>query len=469
MTIATAPRLREWAGLAVLLAATFMTQVDGFLVTIAAPSLQRDLAASFREVQFVGAAYVLATAAGLITGSRLGDRYGRKRMFLLGVGVFTLASLACGLAPDPGFLIAARAMQGAAAALLVPQELALIRSIFVDETQRAKAISAYGVVVGLGVIAGLAGGGLIVHWDIAGLGWRAAFLVNVPIGVLITILGTPTISEARSSPAPRLDPIGAVLTGVALTALLIPVVFGASGWIWLSAAVGVLVVIALIRQQQRAADPLFPPRVLTARGMPASLAAIATFFGGNAGLFLVFTYYVQTGLGHDPLSAGMMFVPLGFGFAFGSAVSGPLLTRVGPRLPAIGCAFLAVALAAHLAVVQATPDAQTVLLGVVIGVVGLAEGLVVSPLLAGIFNQVSADDAGAASGAAATVTQIGLAAGYAAVGSCYRMVLGVTPGTPAPLPDHMTAYSASITVTITLALATCLLSYRRRFSTRAGS
>jgi predicted MFS family arabinose efflux permease len=198
--------------------------------------------------------------------------------------------------------------------------------------------------------------------------------------------------------------------------------------------------------------------------MPAGLAAIMTFFGGNAGLFLVFTYYTQTGLDHDPLSAGLMFVPLGACFAAGSALSGRLVARFGPRLPVAGCVFLALALLSHLAVVCTPPGAQTVLLGVAIGLVGLAEGLVVSPLITGIFDQIAPDDAGAASGAAATVTQFGLAIGFAAVGSWYRLVLGGTPGgptAPADLAEHVTAYSAAIGVLAALALVTALLCARR--------
>lgn len=446
----TAASTKDWVGLSAVLAATFMGQVDGFIVTVAAPSLQRDLPASFSQVQLVGAAYVLAAAAGLVTGSRLGDQYGRRRVFLIGVATFTLASLVCGAAPHPEVLVAARFVQGAAAALLIPQELALVRATFLDERQRATAISAYGVVVGLGVIAGLAGGGLVVHWDLAGLGWRTAFLVNVPIGLTILVVGRAAITESRAAAA-RLDLLGAALAAIALPALLVPLIFGTAPW-WGLAALAVLVV-----QQRFSASPILPLRVLTAPGMPAGLAAILTFFGGNAGLFLVFTYYTQTGLGHDPLAAGLMFVPLGLGFAIGSALS----PRFGPTLPVVGCAFLALALLGQLAIVRAPPDAQTILLGVAIGAVGLAEGLVVSPLIASIFTGVDPDDAGAASGIAATVTQFGLASGFAGVGSWYTHVLGED--------EHVRAYSAAIGLLVLLALVTCVLCARRNRTFRHTS
>ncbi|MEU9884245.1 MFS transporter [Sphaerisporangium sp. NPDC051011] len=451
---------RDWAGLAVILCATFMGQVDGFIVTLAAPSIQRDLPAGFDQIQLVGAAYVLACAAGLITGGRIGDRYGRRRTFLAGVAVFTAASLACGLAPNADLLIAARFLQGAAAAALVPQELALIRAMFARDGERTRAIGVYGVVIGLGVICGLAGGGFLVRMDVAGLGWRTAFLINVPIGAVILLLGRGTIPESRSSRAPTLDPAGVALTAVALPALLLPLVIG-SGWVWLSVVVAAAALAALVPQQRavaaRGGEPLFPPRVLGARGMLAGLAAILTFFGGNAGLFLVFTYYVQTGLGMDPLAAGFMLVPLGAGFSFGSSVSGRLVARFGPLVPVAGCAFLALSLLAHIPVVWGAPGAQPVLLAVAIGVVGLAEGLVVSPLIAGIFDQVAPDDAGAASGVASTVTQFGLGTGYAAIGTWYGLVLGGTPGAadaPSDLGAHVQAYTAAILVLSTLALIT---------------
>ncbi|MFI9386753.1 MFS transporter [Kutzneria sp. NPDC052558] len=453
--------VRDWVGLAVVLGATFMGQVDGFIVVIAAPSIQRDLPASFWQVQLVGAAYVLACAAGLITGGRLGDRHGRRRVFLVGVAVFTLASLACGLAPTAPVLIAARFVQGIGAAALIPQELALVRSIFLDDGQRARAIRWYGVVLGFGVIFGLAGGGLLVHWDIAGLGWRTAFLINVPIGALTLALGR-TVAESHAEGSPELDPAGAVLTALALPALLLPLVLSQqTGWIWLSLIIGAGLAAVLYHQQRAVPEPLFPIRVLTTKGLPAGLAAIGTFFAGNAGLFLVFTYYLQTGLGRDALTAGLMFVPLGIGFVVGSGVSGRVASRFGRRLPSLGCLFLAAVLATQLAVVHAAADAQNVLLALTIGVVGLAQGLVVSPLIAGIFDQVCPDDAGAVSGAASTVTQIGLATGFAAVGSWYRLMLGEDT----TLGGQAWAYSTAILVLITLAVVTSLLCARREPNT----
>jgi predicted MFS family arabinose efflux permease len=201
--------------------------------------------------------------------------------------------------------------------------------------------------------------------------------------------------------------------------------------------------------------------VFTAPGVRIRLAAITTFFAGNAGLFLVFTYYVQTGLGRPPLTASLMFVPLGVAFALGSAFSARLAARFGNRLPVAGCGLLAVALLAHLFVVRTPPESQDALLALAIGAVGLAEGVVVAPVITGIFAGVDPDDAGAVSGVASTVTQFALAAGYATIGVCYRAALGATPGAQqVPLSTHVHAYSLAIGVLVALALATSVLCAR---------
>jgi MFS family permease len=382
--------------------------------------------------------------------------------------VFTVASLLCGLAPSPEVLIAMRCVQGLAAAVLLPQELALIHAMFPGRAQRARAIGWYGVVLGLGVIAGLGGGGLLVHWNPADLGWRAVFLVNVPVGLLILLLGR-AVDESRPGERPGVDLAGAALTAITLPSLLVPLVLGsepgASGLLWTLPFVALAAGSVLVRQQRKLAAsggaPLFPPRVLATPGLLTRLAAITTFFAGNSGLFLVFTYYVQTGLGRDPLTASLMFVPLGAAFALGSAWSARLSARFGDRLPVLGCCLLALALLGHLAVVRAPVDAQDFLLAVAIGAVGLAQGVVVAPVVTGIFARVGTDDAGATSGVASTVTQLALATGYSVIGVGYRMVLGAAPGAPAvPLSDHVHAYSASIVVLAALALVTGALCAR---------
>ncbi len=457
---------REWLGLWTVLAATFMTQVDGFVVNVASPSIQVDLGAGFGEIQFVGAAYVVAFGGLLITGARLGDRVGHRRVFLWGVAGFTVMSLGCGVAPNAELLIVGRFLQGAAAAFMAPQVLSIIRATVVDAEQRARAVGVYGVVIGAGVVCGIAGGGVLVEWDVAGLGWRPVLLVNVPVGVVILLLGRllPGGGGDRGS---RLDVVGAVLTTVGLPALLVPLVFGPDGpwWVWLGVPVAVGVLGVLVVQQRRlvavGGAPLFPPRVLAARGMRLSLVTVVSLFATNSGLFLVFTYYLQTGLGIAPLAAGLMFVPLGLGFAVASACHRWVAGRVRAPVPVLGCATVAVVLLGGAVVTGLPAGAQPVLLAVMIGLAGLGQGMVVPPLVAGILSRVGPADAGAASGMATTVTQVGLAVGVAVAGVWYRGVLGATPGDPGvPFTDHTTAFAATAVLLAALAAITSLLNAR---------
>ncbi len=465
----TTASTRNWVGLAVVLTATFMGQVDGFIVNVASPTIQRDLPAGFDQIQLIGAVFVFAAAALLVTGGRLGDRFGHRRMFLVGAAGFTVASLLCGLAPNAELLIAARFVQGVFAALQGPQVLAIVRSTFLDAAQRGRAVGYYGVSLGLGTIVGIAAGGVLTDLDVAGLGWRAVFLINVPIGIILLVLGPLTIAESRPGTVVGIDGIGAALTAVAVPALLVPLILGPrtgwSGWIWGSAAAGVLVLVALARQQRgvarRGGAPLYPPHVLTTRGFPLSLTTVGVFFAGNAGLFLVFTYHLQTGLGLDPLAAGLMFMPLGVMFAVGSAVAPRLGNRWGMRVPIVGTCVNAVCLIIGAAMAHTDPGVQQVVLTIMIAVLGLAQGVVVTPLVAGILGRITPDDAGAASGIASTVVQFGLAFGFAVTGVWYGIVLGGPPGGPGnDLAAQNTAFMAAALLLAVGAAITSLLCWR---------
>lgn len=464
---------RARLGLGAVLAATFMTQVDGFVVNVASPSIQADLGAGFDHIQFIGAAYVVAFGALMITGARLGDRVGHRTVFLWGVAGFTLTSFLCGLAPNAELLIAARFLQGATAAFMAPQVLAIIRATVHDAERRAKVLGIYGVVIGLGVICGIAGGGFLVDLNIAGLGWRPVLLVNVPIGFAILAL-TRLLPASRTGSSQKLDLVGALLTTVGLPALLVALILGPGGrwWLWLGLGLA-LAVFAILAAQQRelhkgGGDPLFPPRVVTARGMRLSLLTVLSFFATSAGLYLVYTYYLQTGLGIEPGAAGLMFVPLGFTFALGSAVCRRLGHRVRVSLPVAGTALVATVLYAGALIAQLPEAAQPPLLVVVISLAGFGQGLVVAPTVAGILSRVKASEAGAASGMATTVTQVGLAVGVAVAGVCYRSVLGATPGDPGiPFTDHAVAFTLAALLLAGMATTTSLLCARlHRLSAR---
>jgi MFS family permease len=458
---------REWLGLSAVLVATFMTQVDGFVVNVASPSIQRDLDAGFDQIQFVGASYVLAFAALLITGARLGDLAGHRRVFLYGVTGFTLTSLLCGLAPNAEWLIAGRFAQGAAAAFMAPQVLSIIRATVSDDKQRAKAIGVYGVTIGLGVVCGIAGGGILVDLDLFGLGWRPAFLINIPFGVVILALGR-VLPRGGAATSTRLDLAGAALTMVALPALLAPLVFGPGSsayWVWLGVPVALAVFAVLVRQQRQLAasggNPLFPPQVVAEPAMKLGLLAVTALFLTNAGLFLTYTYYLQTGLGIAPTAAGLMFVPLGIGFALGSSAARRLVTRVRTPVAVVGARLLAVFLLVAAAISQLPAGAQPPLLTIMIGFAGLSQGLVVATLVAGILARIAPENAGGASGLALTTAQVGLALGVAVAGAFYKTVLGATPGDPGiAFADSSTAFGATAVLLALVAVGTSLIVLR---------
>ncbi|MBK0870241.1 MFS transporter [Saccharopolyspora sp. HNM0986] len=466
---ARASSTRDWIGVGVALLAIFMGQIDMFIVNVASPPIQKSLGASFGQMQFIIDGYVILYAAGMVTCGKLGDRLGRKRVFQYGVAAFTLTSLLCALAPTASLLIAARALQGAAAAVLMPQVLSLIYGTFGDSRDQQRAVGLYGAVIGLGVVAGLIGGGLLLHWNILGLEWRTIFLINVPVGLVMLAVAPATIRESRSPTTAPLDTVGTVLTATVLPALLVPLFLGAEHgwplWVWVFFATAAVLTALLFRHQRwlaaRGGDPLLPPKLLGRPGFPTSMAAITVFFCGNSGCFLVLTYHLQSGLGLGPLGTGLVFVPMGLGFAMASVFGRGLAERYGSRVLVTGALLMAASYAPVPFIVQAGSGTQAVLLAAAIGVSGIGQGLVVSPLINLTMAQVPDSLAGAASGVINTMTQAAMALGIAAVGTLYRGVLGANPQQAAgAIPNSAYANSFAITCVLLglLALATAVLS-----------
>ncbi|MBZ4322005.1 MFS transporter [Streptomyces sp. SCA2-4] len=468
-----------------VLLAMFMSQIDMFIVNVAAPEIQSDLHAGFGRLQFVIDGYVIAYAAGMVTGGRLGDRVGRKKVFQYGVAAFTATSLLCALAPSADTLIAARVLQGLSAALMTPQVLSIIRAVFTEGPDRARAVGAYGAAIGAGVIAGLAGGGFLLDLDVAGLGWRMIFLINVPIGIVILGAAVPAVTESRSTAVPRLDFVGVAATAVLLPLVLVPLTVGPEqGWPWwtyVCFALGGTGAVAFMRWERRledrGSDPLLPGRLLHARGFPVSMATVLTFFAGNAGLFLVLTYHLQSGIRLSPMNASLVFVPLGVGFIIASAACRRLAARFGIRVSVAGGTLMAAALCTVPAVTGAGTTSQALLLAAVMGVSGFGQGLVVAPLVDTVLSRVHPDDAGAGSGVLNTVTQAGMALGVAAVGALYRALLGANPqdaGDAVTTSDFADAFDGTSLVLAALALAVAVLCAalgggRRRTARRASS
>lgn len=306
-TPAAAP---PWAGLAVLLLAGFVTIFDLFVVNVAIPSMQSGLGASFAQISFIVAGYELAFGVLLITGGRLGDRFGRRRLFVLGMAGFTLASALCGLAPGSETLIAARVLQGLAAALLFPQVYASIRVNF-DGSDRRRAFGLLGMTLGLAAIAGQVLGGALIHADLFDLGWRTIFLINIPVGV-IAIVAARAIPESFAPQKPLLDGRGVLLISTALALLLVPLIEGPTqGWpAWTLCSLGAAVVLLVIfyrqQEQRRIAGlwPLVDMRLLAQRHVALGVMLVLLVYSTSSSFFLCFALLVQNGFGLDPLQAG---------------------------------------------------------------------------------------------------------------------------------------------------------------------
>jgi EmrB/QacA subfamily drug resistance transporter len=406
--------------LAVLMAATFMFVLDFFIVNVAIPSTQRDLHASDGAIQLVVATYAIALAAGLIVGGRLGDLIGRRRALMIGLGIFTVASAVCGEAQTATVLIAGRVAQGVGAALFSPQVLAIIGVTYQGEA-RTKAITLYGLVLGLGAVSGQLIGGLLIHFDILGLGWRSCYLVNLPIGLAALVLAPRAIAESRGGNA-KLDAGGAVLVAAALVAIVLPLVEGrAQGWplwTWLSLAAAVPLLAAFVRTQRRAAAPLLPPGLFAHRSFSAGLAVSIVFYAGMASFFLVLAIYLQEGRGQDALGSGLTFTPLAAGY-LAASIAAP---RLGRRALQLGGLVRAAGLAGLAAAVEL--GASTGALVPILLVDGIGMGLLTAPLVATVLAGMDPRDAGAATGVLSTAQQVGNTIGVAVIGAVFYGALG---------------------------------------------
>jgi EmrB/QacA subfamily drug resistance transporter len=408
----------------VLLTGTFMVVLDFFIVNVALPSMQRELHAGTGAIEWVVAGFALTSAVFLITAARLGDRLGRRRMFSIGLGVFTLASAACGAAGSPTALVAARLAQGIGAALVMPSVLSIINVTYRGE-DLPRALGIYGLVMGLAAACGQLIGGGLIQADIAGSGWRACFLINVPVGIAALALTPRFVPESRSERRARLDPVGTLLLTAGLIAVVLPLVQGRQhgwpAWTWISFGVAPLLLLGFAAHQRRLArrggEPMLPPAMFQARSFTAGLLTQLAFWCGQASFFLVLALYLQQGRGLSALDAGLVFTIMAVAYVAASAQAPALVMRYGRRLLAIGALVLAsghgllLAAVAHIGVggsiVELVP-------GLVL--IGAGMGLVLVPLTTTILSSVDTRYAGAASGAVTTMQNVGGALGVAITG-----------------------------------------------------
>ncbi|MEU6288831.1 MFS transporter [Streptomyces sp. NPDC005047] len=415
---------RRWFALAIVMTAAFMDLVDVTIVNIAIPSIQRDEGASVSQIQWITAGYALAFAAGLITGGRLGDIHGRKRVFLIGIAGFTLASALCGLAANPEMLVASRVLQGAMAALMVPQVLSIVHATF-PAHERGKVFGLFGAIVGLGAVSGPLLGALLTEWNLFGLEWRPIFLINLPVGIAGLVLGSRFITESRAPRALRLDLVGVALVTLGMLMLVYPLTRGEElGWpLWgyLSMA-GSLVVLAVLvayerRKSARDGSPLVELSLFRVKSFAAGIA-VQTVFGIALGVFfLVWTLYMQVGLGWTALRAGLTGVPFSIAVSVAAGVSVQLLVpRFGRKVLQAGALVMAAGVLLYIW------ESERYGLGIAswqmalpLTVMGAGMGLIVAPLTDAVLSQVPREHAGAASGLINTVQQMGNALGLGLV------------------------------------------------------
>ena len=422
---------KRWLILALVLAVECMDLLDGTIVNVAAPTIRAELGSGLSALQWIAGGYALTFAVGLVTGGRLGDIYGRRRMFLLGVAGFAISSLLCGLAPTSGALIAARLLQGACAAIMIPQGFGIIRAAFGEES--GKAFALFGPVIGLSAVLGPVLGGVLVEADLFGTGWRLIFLVNLPLAIAALVAGARLLPESRAENPPTLDLLGAALATIAAGLLVYPLIQGReTGWpawtfVSMAAALAVLAVfVAVERRRERAGvSPLVTMSLFRKRAFSGGLACALVFFAGMIGLMLVFSLYLQLGLHFGAAHAGVAFIPWSLGTAVGAGLgAGMLGPRLGRPTLHIGAAVMLAGVLGMLAVVSAAGTGLSVwqIAGPEL-VAGAGMGMLLAPLFDFVLAGVEDDEVGSASGVLNATQQLAGAIGIAAIGTVFFSVL----------------------------------------------
>jgi MFS family permease len=419
--------------LAIVLTGQIMAVMDTNIVNVAVPSMHASLGASGAALQLIVAGYTIAYAVLLVTGARLGDILGHRRVYLAGVALFTLASLGCGLAPTTGVLVALRFLQGVGAATMIPQILSLIQRTYTAPGPRARAMSLYATVISGGSVIGQVLGGLLVSADLFGSSWRPVFLVNVPVGLAVLACGR-LLPAGRFDGVRTLDLPGLAVLTPAVFALVLPLVLGQPlgwplwGWILLAASVVLFALLSRVehRVAERGGQPILPRALLALPGMIAGLgglfASMVIFGGWLFGLALE----LQDGLGESPLRAGLTFVPCGIAFALVSLNWRRLPARYHEQLPVAGFVVTSVSLV-WAGLLLHSGGAGGLWLYVALAVTGGGMAGAFGALMGRVLSRVPVAIAADASGVIVTVNQLGIVVGIATFGSLYLNLAGKLP------------------------------------------
>jgi EmrB/QacA subfamily drug resistance transporter len=423
---------RRWTILALVLAAECMDLLDGTIVNVAAPTIHSDLHAGTAALQWIIGGYALAFAVGLIAGGRLGDIYGRKRLFVLGALGFVAASTACAFALSPGMLIGCRLAQGAAAALLIPQGLGIIREVFAPD-ELSGAFAVFGPVIGLSAVLGPILGGALIAADALGSGWRLIFVVNLPLGLVAALGAARLMPESRAPRRPDLDLVGTGLAALGMGLLIYPLIEGREAgwpaWTYLmavaSAASFALLAAWSGRERRRGHDPLIESSIFQHRSYTAGLATILVFFAGMIGTLLVITLFLQFGEHFSAIHAGITLAPFALGSAIGATLAGALLVpRFGRTVLQVACLVLAGGVW-WLRAAFVSGGLHTGSLSLVAPqlVVGIGMGMLIAPLFDFVLASVTDEEVGSASGVLNAVQQLAGAIGVAAIGTLFFTTL----------------------------------------------
>jgi EmrB/QacA subfamily drug resistance transporter len=453
----------RWLAAAVLIVGALMDMIDVTIVNVALPTIRRSMDATATQLEWVVSGYMLAFAATLIVAGSLGDRFGRKRVFLLGAWLFGAASLCAGLSGTGAELIAARIVQGAAAAGMAPQVLATFRVMFASTKDRGKAFAVYGATLGLASAVGLLLGGVLTDANLFGWSWRAVFFVNVPVAIVTVGAGLALVPETRDPAARRPDYVGGTALAVSLVAIVYPLLEGRQlgwpAWVWGLLAAGVASVAALAVAEARResastardaslrADsphraPLLSARLLRVPAFSAGLGVQLAFAAGLQGFFLLFALWLQIGEDFSPLKAGLTAVAFSAGSFLVAPAAAPLARQYGRTVLVTGAALMTVgiiavsALAGHVGI-HGSP--WPVVPGLVVAGAGLA--LLVIPLVNVVLAAAPAEAAGSASGVYSTAQQLGGAIGVALLGTIFFDSLG-SGHTFAAALQHTAPYAA---------------------------
>ena len=446
-----------WLVLAAVLPGMFLNVFDFFAVNVATPVLHANLGSGPPALELIVGGYGLTFSLGLVTGGRLGDRYGRRRVFFLGMAAFTLASAASGLAPTSGILVVARLLQGAAAAMMVPQVLSIIRVSF-PVRERRIALSLYGMTIAAGQVSGQALGGILLSANVFGLTWRPIFLVNVPITVLTFLFGARRVPESRSPTRPSLDLGGVGLLTLTAGLLTIPIVEGGTLgwplWCWLSLAAVPVAGTAFVWWERRVStrlQPLVDIVLVRSKDFRRGLYLNLTLYATISSFFFVLGLYLQTGRGDSPMVAGLTFVPLAAGNFVSSLSSGTLVGRFGRSTLTAGAALQVAGLLVLLTAAGPARPTSLVLAGV--SLFGLGQGLLIPPIIGVVLARVPLADSGAAAGVLVTTQQLSGTIGLALVSLFFFAAAGSGQG-----GGYVSGFRVACACDVALALGTMALS-----------